>query len=258
MSIFCRVGEASHPGPILGTANMCGLLGKAQTVNEFPTHSRSSVWGLTETHLSTPGIVRFKHEMKHAMPAARLVHGRPAPRVSSTVGSIGGKHTGVGLLSESPIRPLPGQLPDHSWSTSRIQTAAVCTQGHWIKVGVVYGFANAPGSTATKDRTTQLIEDVLQRLQHTHGYRVLCGDFNQSMDGLGVFQKLRDMGWVELQEFAAAKWQQPAQTTFRNVSVVDALWISPELVPLLESVHVDKTRLTDHALLYGVFMILVK
>eukprot|EP00438_Fugacium_kawagutii_P030244 Skav219537 [mRNA] locus=scaffold30:835276:840171:- [translate_table: standard] len=245
-----RVGEAAHPGPILGTANTCGLSGKGESIAMLP----DGVWGLTETHLTQAGAQRMRMELKCADPSLNFVAGAPAASLSDNMSSIGGKASGVAVVSRNPIRPLAGQFDMEAWSTARIQTVAAYCGTDWLKVGVMYGFAHKPKSVATREASDDLLASLVDRLAfNQYGYRAIIGDFNQTSDSLPQFEVLRKQGWVEIQEYGKAKWNRDIVPTCKRTTTVDQMWLSPELQPLLEDIVVDDTYYPDHGILYGSF-----
>lgn len=67
LMLCIRVGEATNPGPQgtpfhLGTINPTGLLGKGEVVSHLPR----GAWGVTETHVTIPGVKRFRTELRFA------------------------------------------------------------------------------------------------------------------------------------------------------------------------------------------------
>ena len=257
LSFLFRVGEALHPGPanpdnhVIGTFNPTGALQKAELFKDLPT---PGLWGVCETHLSKPGFQKFQQELKYAHPGAKFVPGAAAELVSQTIGSIGGKHTGVGILSDWPTRALPTQWSDEHWSTSRIQVGTSLITSQWVKLGVVYGYAANNYNRATMDRTDELLHLMTERIVYQScGPRIICGDFNHSRDSLQQFSVWRDNGFIEVQFLASQKWGTPIRPTNRQGNAIDQVWISPELVPHLVSVSVEEDWFADHFLLYGTF-----
>lgn len=247
MRFLCRVGEASNPGPdghfVLGTANTTGALGKCGMMKEMPR----GTWGLTETHLTAEGQRRFAVELKATMPEARFHGGYPAPPLST---SLGGKSTGVGVLSNKPMRGLSGDWSEAIWKSSRIQACAILEQTQWIKLAVIYGYASDPKNVATRESTSAILDPAIQRLVHNcTGYRAICGDLNQPTDALDGFAHLRQWGWVEVQEYAHHKWGRQIQPICHGKSTLDHLWISPELAEKLLEVHTEASLFPDHAIL---------
>ena len=244
-SIVCR-----H-GPHIGTANVCGLLGRGQLLSTLPS---DGVWGITETHLTREGCRKFQDELKYAETGMRVVHGQYAPPLSNARNSIGGKSTGVSVVTAFPVRALTSEWDAALWDTGRLQACAIHVHGTWIRMGVAYGYAKDPYTRDTMSRTDAILQQMTTRIvMQCNGPRILCGDFNHSKNSLTQFQTWRQHGFVEIQEYAEAKWGRTPQPTCRNRTIVDQLWISPELIPLLESVHTDSTYFPDHSVLYGVF-----
>lgn len=253
--IFARVGEAANPGPFtIGTANPCGALGKAHLFQDTPGKGHPRIWGLAETHLSAPGIIKFQQEAKYQPDSWKFVPSAPAPLIGTSAAAIGGKATGVGVLTNCPTRPLPGQWNDQAWKTGRIQTAAVHVQQQWIKVGAFYGYARDAHTKATKDKTDALLSHITERIVlQSKGFRAITGDFNALTGDLPQFDIWRAHGFREVQEIALHKWHQPIAMTCKNTSVKDHVWISPELIGRLQSVCVDSTFFADHAIVYATF-----
>ena len=103
-----RFGEAANPGPIIGTVNPTGLLGKAATINQLPT----GVYSICESHLSAIGLHQFRRELAIHGSQMRYFSSSNAPLIRSSVGVIGGRSTGVGFLSSHPGRNIPTTWDD--------------------------------------------------------------------------------------------------------------------------------------------------
>ena len=240
-----------HPGPIIGTFNPTGLSGKGALLQTLPS---PSLWGVCESHLTKPGIDKFRTELSHTAAHFKMVHGAPAPLQSQTVGSIGGKQTGVCFLSSWPCRALAQDWPDHLWDSARVQCCATLIDGIWVKLGLAYGYASNTYTRKTMAATDELLHLLTDRIVYKAcGPRIIMGDFNHSKDSLDQFQVWRQNGWVEVQEYAWQKWQRPIQPTTRGGQVLDHMWISREMIPLLANVHVDDTWFATHSLLYAEF-----
>lgn len=91
-----RVGEASHPGPsqhhpfVIATCNPTGLLGKASHFKEMP----DGVYGISESHLTTEGVVQFRRELQLHKVNAKYLMSRPSPRIRPAMGSSVGNAQG--------------------------------------------------------------------------------------------------------------------------------------------------------------------
>ena len=247
-----RYGEAIHPGPgfALGSINPSGLLGKAQLLNSLP----EGCYGVCESHLSRLGIQQFRNELKAHHCPFRFVSTAPAPLIREAVGVIGGKSTGVGLLTSFPARNLPFDIPEHTQHEARVQVTAVCIQGTWIKVGICYGYAHCHNSLATRQKTDDLLGHVVKKIAlESNGPRIIMGDFNQPYGLLPQEDILRACGFVEIQQFGSFKWNRAPRPTCRSVTTKDFVWISPELIPLLDDIYMDDSLFPDHSVLAGNF-----
>ena len=253
-----RFGEARHPGPgdfddnslVVGTFNATGLLGKGKQVASLP----GGIWGSSETHLSKPGLVQFRRELQFCKSTQKFLTNSCAPLTSESLGSVGGRATGVGLLSSYPCRNLPCQWPPSLVESARVHAGAACVGQSWIRVGTFYGYAKCPKNRTTQDKSDALLELLTARIvQESRGFRIICGDFNQPIRALPQTEEWSKMGFVEIQEYAWQKWQRPIEFTSKGAAVRDYVWISPELIPYLESVHTDDTWFADHSLLYAKF-----
>ena len=246
-----RFGEASHPGPVIGTFNPTGLMHKSDLLAELP---QPSVWAVTESHLSAPGLGKFRQELDLSDVHMRYLPGAPAERLSSTRGSIGGKSTGVGILSSWPVRALHGDFPMEVWNTARIQAGAVFIVNTWVKIGVAYGYAVDSNNLSTIRASDELLSHLTERIVHqSRGPRLIAGDFNNVKQNLTQFAIWKQNGFVELQEYAYQKWGRQIQPTSKRQTVIDCIWISKEMIGMLESVHTDDSFFADHSLVYGKF-----
>eukprot|EP00438_Fugacium_kawagutii_P035576 Skav200694 [mRNA] locus=scaffold343:58478:63264:- [translate_table: standard] len=212
------------------------------------------VWGFTETHMTRPALTKFHHELKFHDIKASISHGHFAPPVSQSPGTLGGKATGTAVLSHSPLRPLTQEWDEQLWSSGRLHAAATLIQQRWLKLGVAYGHAKNPHLPTTVAQTDAVLAQLTDRIVHqSYGFRAIVGDFNNSQGNLPQFDIWRREGWVELQEYALAKWGRPIQYTYKQVSTIDFVWISPELVPYLRDVQIDSSYFVDHSIVFGLF-----
>ena len=157
-------------------------------------------------------------------------------------------------MKPPPVRALNNSFDPDIWNSGRVQACATLVNGVWIKIGTAYGHAVDPYNVDTMERTDQILQELTDRIIHQScGPRVICGDFNHAKWSLGQFSIWQQHGFVELQQFAKEKWNREVQPTSRRETVIDHVWVSPELIPLLREVHTDDTLFPDHSVVYGVF-----
>ena len=64
-----RVGEAAHPGPVLGTFNACGIMNRSGIIAQLP----EGMWGVTETHLTHQAFRNFNSNLRCRKPDSSRV-----------------------------------------------------------------------------------------------------------------------------------------------------------------------------------------
>ena len=253
-----RLGEALHPGPwpsepseglVIGCMNPTGLIGKSELVAELPSGS-STIYAVSETHLSTPGRKKCETEFRFHDVGLQLHAGAPVPTRSNTVSAVGGKHRGVAFLSSVPGRAMTPTWTKEEWMQNRFHCASFAVGRRWIQGAVIYGFAAAPDTLATRDATDKICQMATKRLvEQSTGLRFIAGDFNQEHLNLPSMQLWQDLGWVNAQQWASQVLGKQIQPTCKGVTVKDHVYLSPELAMYLEYVVVDPTLFKDHAVL---------
>lgn len=169
-----RVGEATNPGPdntwTLGVVNPTGIGGKGYQCSKLS----SGVFGVSESHLTRPGLNRFRQELRSCSSSFSYLAGRPAPFKQRGIGCIGGKNTGVGFLSTVPSRALDCEWNQELFETSRVQAASFYTGSSWILGGVVYGYASKVDTTDIRTLTNDLLSELCNHIKpEQHGLKFM-------------------------------------------------------------------------------------
>ena len=245
-----RLGEASNPGPTFGCFNPTGIMGKGDVVSQLP---QPATWAVQETHLTSMGISKFKSELKWNNCQLKVIHGAPAPPKTEGLNTLGGKHTGVCFLSSYPCRSIQHEWAQEEFETARVQTAAVLVEGHWVSMGTVYGYARSWSIEQQQD-TNKLLEGLTSRIvEGSTGFRIISGDWNLTRDCISQAAYWESLGWREIQDIALSQWGWVQQATCKNTTVKDFMYVSPELVPLVRDVIVDRSYFPDHGVLIAKF-----
>lgn len=135
------------------------------------------------------------------------------------------------MLSRHPARPLEHNWEPSVFETSRIQIAGTLVGETWVQAGMFYGVPKARRHAAPVLQTDLLLEQLVNRLAcETSGPRLIAGDINHTCEELSQLQRLRGLGWQEIQDFAAYQWNRPQEATGRGTAKLDQVWISPELL----------------------------
>ena len=252
-SITMRLGEAKNPGPprdlglTIGAINACGLMNKTDSLEDLPFIGQS-IWGVSESHLTATGIVKFRQDLKIKKSVFDLHHGPPAPYRSSTQHSIGGKHVGSGFLSTVPCKKLTSEMPADIQQTSRVDVKTFYCQGKWLFGATCYGYAHKAETQAVRNSTDHLLKYLTDTIvTNMKGYRFITGDFNQPHGILDQTKIWEQFGWKEVQVHLNETEYRPIQATCKNATTRDFVWLSPELLQHLEKVEIIDHIFPDHS-----------
>lgn len=135
------------------------------------------------------------------------------------------------------------------WSTGRLHAAQFLVNQTWITGGVAYGWALNAETQAIRDQTNQLFQELTKQILPQVGPKFICGDFNQLPDRLAEPKLWEAAGWVEAQTWAQRQWNIEPMMTCKGKTRKDFLFLSPELLQLLQQVRVDAQCFADHAVL---------
>ena len=254
---FCRIGEATNPGPqgewTLGCMNPTGVMHKSSTLTQLPARGKA-VWGISETHLTKPGVVQFRKELHFSGSSYQFFPGAPAPFKSSALSAIGGKQTGTGFLTSFPSRALTPTWPSEPWDTARFCAQTFLVEHEWIHGAVIYGPAHSAASQQGKQTTDELLAHITRRIvQQCAGKRFIMGDFNQIRTDMQEVALWESLGWKEVQIWRLEKYGIPIDVTCRGTTTKDFIYVSPELLPWLTAVEVIPDLYPDHSVVAAHF-----
>ena len=249
-----RVGEARVPGPdlesnwSLGICNPSGLFGKQAILTQIP----ADVIAISESHLSKTGERQLSASLRSLRsPFKHLLTGAPmAPRCSN---SEAGQYAGVAFAATVPCRVPAVPWPPDLYETGRVQFGSFFACASWVSGAVVYGFPEGKVHPNAKARTSAILDFAFDQLQLRPGPRFLCGDWNYTVDCLDLVPRLRDAGWIEVQDLHAARTGMPPVMTCKGVSRKDFLYLSPELALSFMDLAVCQNTFADHAVLVAKF-----
>eukprot|EP00438_Fugacium_kawagutii_P004347 Skav207884 [mRNA] locus=scaffold664:543979:548393:- [translate_table: standard] len=264
-TLCCSLGEASNPGPVqgdllLGAANPNGLLGKGHIVSKLPSAAQT-IWAISETHHTKAGANKFADELKMKRSRFQAQFGHPVQAKSRAITAIGGKHSGVGFVTDRPCRHLAATWSDPSFEpkvegTDLSRLHAMCFQcgPRQIHGGVIYGHSHNLHTLPVQQQTDDLCKAIHARIvDNTRGLRFIAGDLNQDHDALPSMRMWADSGWVNVQKWAADVLGKPMRPTSQGRTIRDHIFVSPELAPYLLDVDVQEDWFSDHAILFATF-----
>ena len=250
-----RIGEARHPGPrvdsqtwSVGLCNPNGIQGKMDQLESLP----GQVWFMCETHLSQLGLSQFRKALRVTHSKFHyFVAGAPcAFRSQEAVGT----NSGVGVVATLPTRVLPHNFTPEVFKTGRLQAMGFCVNQHWVQAAVIYGYPDSAKYLERTHMTECLLAEAIDRIAiQCSGLRMIVGDFNHSSHQLQQLQRLADLGFCEVQQYAYRRWGLPIQSTCKRTDPIDQVWLSPEMQTLLAGVEVRDCDWSDHSSLLCTF-----
>ena len=224
-----RVGEALHPGPSDAACWTCEIFNPSglTTKVDYVASLTGDILLGSETHLTKAGIARIRQGLR------ANVTGAPCPQ---RVQAEAGTYAGVIALSSFPARPLPHSMDADIWSSARALVCGIAVRQMWIQIGLAYGYPHSSRHKHRTYRTECLLDEVITRIAvQSRGPRIVCGDFNHQASDLQQIERLRHLGFCEVQDLACHAWGQEIQPTSSGPFVIDQMWISPELQGLLKT-----------------------
>ena len=233
--------------------NPTGLMHKSSTLSQLPARGKA-VWGISETHLTQPGVAQFRKELHFSSSSYQFFPGAPAPFKSSSLSAIGGKQTGTGFLTSFPSRALTPTWPSEPWHTARFCAQTFLVEHEWIHGAVIYGPASGAASQQGRQTTDELLAHLTQRIvQQCAGKRFIMGDFNQLRSDMQEVALWESLGWKEVQVWRLEKFGIPIDVTCRGTTTKDFIYVSPELLPWLTEVEVIPDLYPDHSVVAAHF-----
>ena len=242
-----------HPGLIIGAINPTGLPNKSASLSELPA-ARQSIWGISESHLTRPGLAKFNKELTFRKLNLQYHPGAPAPMRSQVCSATGGKQVGTGFLSSMPSKPLQPTWPTKVWDEARFTMNTFYCEGQWIHGAVIYGYASGYDAAQVRQSTDDLLGWATERIfRQLQGKRFITGDFNQ-VDGTLMQPELwKAAGWKEIQQLMQERYGIEPKKTCKGSTIKDFLWISPELAEDFQRVEIIPHIFPDHSVIAAFF-----
>eukprot|EP00438_Fugacium_kawagutii_P031921 Skav218985 [mRNA] locus=scaffold1532:496116:500942:- [translate_table: standard] len=204
---------------------------------------------ISETHLTDVGRQKFQKELRATNPSFRFSGGAAVAPKSSSKFCTGGKHSGVGFVTQHPCRPVGGKWEEEAWQTARVHAAHVLVDGHWVTGGVCYGFSYQSWKATVKEATNALLQQVADKVLSFPGPKFISGDWNIEPAQCEFVQMLRSLGWQDIQDLAMQRWQISPVPTCKGATRKDYMMLCPMMQERVASCQVRNEIFPDHAVL---------
>ncbi|CAE7783021.1 unnamed protein product [Symbiodinium sp. CCMP2592] len=133
---------------------------------------------------------------------------------------------------------------------NEIQVASFLVGALSILGAVAYGYPTAPSATSC------LLDAITDRIVHRgEGPRFIAGDFNLQPQALQHAREWANHGFIDVQDIWHQRTGCIPKVTCKNATRKDYLFVSAELLPLLQAVEVDPTWFCDHSALLATFQV---
>ena len=242
----CRVGEASHPGPIrLAVANPTAILRKVGDLLAL----KADLFCISETSATviTQGQVTQSFFKAHY----RSFRSPPVQSQFETTDhrpSLRGEALGSAIFSKLPARVPRVDIPDALTNSLRFSCCVVQFQQRDVLIVSVYGF---PGATRLQNYVKMndlLLSYVWDVIQKTGLPFIVAGDFNERPQTLPIFDAFRQIGAIEIHQWFKNRHGYDLPATCREVTRNDTAILHPWIAQFLcnAQVHTEH-RIGDHS-----------
>eukprot|EP00435_Cladocopium_sp_Y103_P048140 s519_g14.t1 len=247
------VGPSHVPKSFRAASSSCaGIAGKVPLTRNLP----DGIYAISESHLTVRGRARFDLELRQNKSKFGFLSGAPAPYKKAGMKAVGGKHTGVGFLTNFPHRNITSGWNPELYSTGRLCCATFQVGSHFIAGAVVYGYASHADTKEVQMQTNQLLCEVSNQIVHTYpGPAFVAGDFNQSPGILAEQIEWERLGWCDVQTWAERNFGIAPGHTCRYRTRKDYIMLSPALQQLMLRSHNEYDRFPDHSSLMAILQL---
>ena len=241
----CRIGEAEHPGPEqipfkIALINPTAVYNKQDEIEQLQCHA----YALSEN--SATHSVQVEMDQKFRSLGIKSVWTPPvAPHTACTYDTAKrGQASGVSVHSHYPITPMTMSL-DESVDHTRI-VSSVIHVGPWhINIIVLYGVPSC--NSRAKETTDKLLYQAGLHAAKVRLPALIIGDFNHPPHSLRSMGALMAQGYQTTSEIYCTMYGGCMPPTCREKTCNDQMIVHPELIPFLEAIQVDKSKLfSDH------------
>lgn len=171
-------------------------------------------------------------------------HGVPPQRqTASGGGSKRGQSMGVCVLSKGHIAIRPGRssLPGHWLETCRIMVSFAQMSAFTVRLITVYGVPSAaPGA---QGKNSSLWAVILSLLMESNIPTIIGGDFNCKPQCQNVWTHIAQLGYVELFDLHASKFNSHLPPTCLDATYNDTLVVSRHFASCYRDAFVSQEKL---------------
>ena len=244
----CRVGEASHPGPLnfrLAVTNPISIVSKEIQYRALRHDHHVHIAIAAETAATVKGQRVFRHMM--APDFSKIIWSPPVPEkreCSDGRESLRGQAAGVAILSTFPIRQAVGTLHQTHQQTSRLVHTIVNIGSVQLQIFAIYAYTPG-GHSQANSFNAELLHAALDASTHLALPTLIVGDFNGNPFQWGTGSRLHALGFQDLVQLHPALHQCQMPATCRDVTRPDNALLCPKAANLLRHIQVLRNHMFD-------------
>ena len=246
-----RIGEASNPGPGVGSQSLTiGLLNPTTIYQKEDdlVSLNSDVLCLAET--AATNMVQGVFAQATKMTPFRTFWSAPVPdkitKVDPTIGqTLRGDNLGTAIMTRLPCRPTRHQFPQSAWDTCRLNSIVISTGA--LDILVIAAYFQTGKSAEARVVNNQLLHDILMHTIPTDLPFVIAGDFNTDVRQLDAFSYFRQLGCQEMFEYHRAFFGFELPPTCKGATRFDSMIIHPYLLKFVQRIEIGpEHQFADH------------
>ncbi|CAE7237272.1 UVR8 [Symbiodinium sp. CCMP2592] len=232
---------------------------EARPMQPIPRPSGSGLWWAVVAREHPPQAILYVQQGEVLISE---VKSKATPKVQAQAPVVAAKAAMQALsvvppAGEDPLQindpwaaALPAKLPRPVAVPAPLQVASFLVGALWILGAVAYGYPTAPSATSC------LLDAITDRIVHRgEGPRFIAGDFNLQPQALQHAREWANHGFIDVQDIWHQRTGCIPKVTCKNATRKDYLFVSAELLPLLQAVEVDPTWFCDHSALLATFQV---
>ena len=238
-----RIGEAKNPGPKLSDrdnfrlalVNPTTLLHRKADILQLD----ADVIALAETSATAKvqhETMRSFRENHHSCLFSTPVDNQKQRLDGDT--SLRGQAAGTAVIARIPMRAYRHEEPLTPIFQTRIQFVFLQLGATTVLLCVLYGFQQ--NQLKSKENTDKLLQEAEKIILSHPGPSILLGDFNHDLENLDSWKNLQEAGFWSSKEIYQTLYQTKMPPTYLDASTRDLGIFSPELIPLIHHIKIDK------------------
>ena len=244
-----RVGEADNPGPNtckvrFAITNPTSVVSKIDHYSLLHSRELVNVSFMSETAATKLSQKVFNAKLRSN--TLKAVWSQPVPDQFQKLDgsdSLRGRASGVGFVSNLPIRTAVGTLADEMLATSRIQHAIISVGVMQLQLVVIYGL---PGTHSnSQDFNNRLLEQAIEATQALKLPVIIGGDFNTDPMQLPVADNLKNQGFRDLLQISREKLGLVMPPTCKDVTNPDNAVCCPKVQQWISDITVLQDQIFD-------------